>query len=213
VQTAILFDFDGTLATYRGNFPRLILSIPKALELPEDDHEPFGDELVQQIFLDKPLTLRSAMIDALHALGYRIPANLDEVVEKALEGYSREIELLPGADALLERASKAMPLALVTNGPSDMQRRAVAAAGIEPYFKAIVISGDEDVGVRKPNPAIFRLACARLGVSPERAMMIGDNLQADIEGALAAGMQAIEVGPEVDLSELFEVIAAHLKDA
>ncbi len=211
MKPAILFDFDGTLVTYRGNFPELVLSIPRALELPEDDHERFGDELVQQLFLDKPLTLRSSIVDALHALGYRVPAQLDEVVERVLEDYGRDVELLPGALTLLEKASEAMPLALVTNGPSDMQRRAIAMVGIEGYFKAVVISGDEDVGVRKPSPLIFRLACERLGVPPERAMVIGDNLQADIHGALAAGMQAIEVGPEADLAELFEVIVGHLE--
>ena len=45
-----------------------------------------------------------------------------------------------------------------------------------------------EAGAPKPDPAIFRLALTRLGVSPERALHVGDS-PADEEGAHAAGMQ------------------------
>jgi HAD superfamily hydrolase (TIGR01549 family) len=211
MKTAIFFDFDGTLANFTGNFPQLIFNIVGKLGIPEDDRERFADELVVQFSLDKALSSKTAIQDALRALGYRVPGNLETVVEEGLQDYSREMALIPGARELLEKASNAMPLALITNGPSDMQRRAVGALGIERYFGAMVISGDEDVGVRKPNAAIFRLACERLGVKPKDVMMVGDNREADIDGALASGMQALQVGPDADLAGLYEVIAAHLE--
>ncbi len=45
-----------------------------------------------------------------------------------------------------------------------------------------------EVGARKPDAAIFRHALGRLGVSPERALMVGDRLREDVGGAAALGM-------------------------
>ena len=75
-----------------------------------------------------------------------------------------------------------------------MQLEAVRAVGVEPYLKRLVISGDAAVGVRKPDPRIFRLACEELGAKPAETVMVGDNLEADIGGALSAGMQAVFLG-------------------
>jgi putative hydrolase of the HAD superfamily len=47
------------------------------------------------------------------------------------------------------------------------------------------------VGLSKPDPAFFRLAAARAGVPPAEALMVGDSYRADVEGARAAGMDAI----------------------
>lgn len=210
MKTAILFDFDGTLVSYRGNFPELMFGVADALALPAEDREAFADELVQGLLRDGAVTLRSAAVSALQILGYAVPAALDEVVEETLTRYSRDVVPRPGARELLARASGQMPLALVTNGPSDMQRRALAASGLAEYFEAVLISGDEDVASRKPHPLIFGLACERLGVLPRHALMVGDNREADINGALASGMQAIEVGPDADLPALYSVIRDYL---
>jgi putative hydrolase of the HAD superfamily len=43
----------------------------------------------------------------------------------------------------------------------------------------------------KPHPSIFAAALARVGVRPEEAVMVGDSVRQDIEGALGAGMRAI----------------------
>ncbi len=49
--------------------------------------------------------------------------------------------------------------------------------------------------VGKPMPSIFRAALARLGVSPEEAAMIGDNLASDVRGAQAVGLRTIWLAP------------------
>lgn len=210
MKPAILFDFDGTLVRYTGSFPALMFEVTDGLGIPAEDREAFADELVRELLRDGAVTLRSAALDALRLLGYRAPARLDEVVEAALASYSRDIVPRPGARELLEQAAAEMPLALVTNGPSDMQRRALAASGLEPFFAAVVISGDDEVAARKPHPLPFRLACERLGVAPGDALMVGDSREADIDGALAAGLQALEVGPDADLPGLLEPIRGYL---
>jgi len=46
-------------------------------------------------------------------------------------------------------------------------------------------------GVKKPNPYIFQLALNRAGVEAQTSLMIGDNLEADIQGAMAVGYHAL----------------------
>ncbi len=106
------------------------------------------------------------------------------------------MELLPRAKEVLEFCSERVPCALITNGPENMQRAATQEVGVADYFQTILISGAQEVAVRKPSARIFRLACERLEVSPEEVLMVGDDLKADVRGALNVGMKAVYVGSE-----------------
>jgi putative hydrolase of the HAD superfamily len=50
----------------------------------------------------------------------------------------------------------------------------------------------DDVGVRKPDPAIFMHACGALGVEPAAVLFVGDNLVTDVQGAANVGMQTAQ---------------------
>jgi putative hydrolase of the HAD superfamily len=97
-------------------------------------------------------------------------------------------------------------LALVTNGASDLQRRKLELSGLAGYFDAVVASCD--IGIGKPDPAIFGAALAGLGVDAADAVMVGNDRGRDIEGAAAAGIRALWIqhgrsGADLhDLSEL-----------
>jgi putative hydrolase of the HAD superfamily len=80
-------------------------------------------------------------------------------------------------------------LAIITNGSSYMQNKKIDKLGIRKYFKEIIISND--VGIKKPEKAIFVLCCNRLNVDPSEALYIGDNYEIDIIGAIEAGLNAI----------------------
>ncbi|MBR1582152.1 MAG: HAD-IA family hydrolase, partial [Spirochaetales bacterium] len=56
---------------------------------------------------------------------------------------------------------------------------------LEKYFGAVLLSCVE--GIRKPDPRISDKACRILGVTPERCVYIGDNLDRDVEGTRLAG--------------------------
>lgn len=78
-------------------------------------------------------------------------------------------------------------LGLVSNGGSQSQRGKLRAAGLEGLFgAAVVVSGE--VGLEKPDPEIFRLACRWLGREPNECLFIGDQEAVDGVGARAAGM-------------------------
>ncbi len=124
------------------------------------------------------------------ALGWPPPPDLTVIAEELYHDYVAGIELLPGAMETVQYFAH-LPKAIITNGPSDMQWGAIRKVGLEPYFQTILISGDPDVVVCKPNPRIFQMACERLEVEPREVLMIGDNLEQDIQGARALGMQAV----------------------
>jgi putative hydrolase of the HAD superfamily len=123
----------------------------------------------------------------------------------------------PNLHATLEQLrSDGLALGVISNGHETFQMSTVRALGIERYLSAILISESE--GVRKPDPAIFLRAVARVGTSVDRALYVGDNPVADVAGARAAGLRAVwkrdplwppptELDGVIDdLSELPEVV-------
>lgn len=93
------------------------------------------------------------------------------------------------AVACLDALRGSYRLALVTNGASCLQREKLAATGLEEYFDTVIVSAE--LGVGKPDPAIFEHALDRIGVTAEQATMVSDSLTRDIDGATAAGMRGI----------------------
>jgi putative hydrolase of the HAD superfamily len=99
-------------------------------------------------------------------------------------------EAFPDARPALEALRPTHALALVTNGASCLQREKLAGSGLaETDFDAVVISGD--LGTGKPGREIFAHTLELLGVEADRAVMVGDSLERDVEGAEAAGIRGI----------------------
>ncbi|WP_127475757.1 HAD family hydrolase [Microbacterium sulfonylureivorans] len=93
------------------------------------------------------------------------------------------------AEVLARLRERGIPLALITNGPSGLQRAKLRAVGIEDAFDVVIVSGEH--GVHKPDGEIFDLALDGLGVTAAEALHVGDNLVADIAGARDAGLTAV----------------------
>ncbi|HKW92127.1 MAG TPA: HAD family hydrolase [Methylomirabilota bacterium] len=120
-----------------------------------------------------------------------------DAFETALEAYTSPVlahppDLSPGAArAVRELAARGVSLGIVSNTgrtPGVVLRRVLERHGLLGYFGAISYS--DEVGVRKPEPEIFRATLARAGVGPSEAVHIGDNPEADVVGAQAVGMRA-----------------------
>lgn len=186
---AICFDFDGTLAQFRGDFGQLTAFCSAQLGIDPAD-QAFMAAYERNIRAEGHVTFALVLRRTLEAHGYLVPPDLEAIAAETTARYAAQVELLPGALELLAYFAH-LPKAIVTNGPADMQWAAIRKVGLEPHFQAIVVSGDADVAVRKPNPRIFHLACERLGVAPQQTLMIGDHLEADVQGAMAAGLQAL----------------------
>jgi REG-2-like HAD superfamily hydrolase len=85
--------------------------------------------------------------------------------------------------AALRRAG--LPLAVVSNWDPGLEGL-LGRLGVRDAFAAVISSAD--VGIAKPDPRIFHLAAAALGVSPALAAHVGDLFEYDVVGARAAGM-------------------------
>jgi putative hydrolase of the HAD superfamily len=136
-------------------------------------------------------TYRSkAWTRALESAG-RDPALAPELSERYISLQRAGHPLDPGAAELVRRATAVGPVAIVTNGPPDIQRLKIEQTGLGAAFSVIVISGE--LGIGKPDPRIFHHALNALGVpdAGADAVMVGDSWERDIEGALGAGLSAI----------------------
>ena len=94
-----------------------------------------------------------------------------------------------GIPKAIESLAGTYRLGLITNGPSPFQEQNFHSLGFSSHFESIIVS--EAVGLRKPDPAIFHLACSELDVSPAETIYIGDNPESDIRGAQNAGLKTI----------------------
>lgn len=97
----------------------------------------------------------------------------------------------PEAPAVLERLRAAgLGCGVISNWDASA-REVLRTAGLIGYFEPIVISSE--VGVSKPDPAIFRLALAAVGEEPGRCLYVGDNYYDDALGGRRAGMEVLIV--------------------
>ncbi|MCW5516770.1 YjjG family noncanonical pyrimidine nucleotidase [Muriicola sp. Z0-33] len=104
--------------------------------------------------------------------------------------------LFPNAIDILEYLKPKYKLHVITNGFQEIQEKKMRNSGILDYFSHVVNS--EMAGVKKPNPHIFQLALNRAGAHPENAIMVGDNLEADILGAQAVGFHTLHFNAHND---------------
>jgi len=98
-----------------------------------------------------------------------------------------------GLDAAFALLKQGAPLLAVgMNRYFQGRERLELDAG--PFVKALeYAAGVEAEIIGKPGRAMFELACASMGVSPDQAVMIGDDVEADVIGAMAAGLRGILV--------------------
>ncbi len=90
---------------------------------------------------------------------------------------------------VLTKLKKSHTLGLVTNGAACLQREKLAVSGLSDSFEAVVVSAD--LGVAKPDVAVFEHALQQLGVDGRQSVMVGDSIPKDVDGALTAGLGAI----------------------
>ncbi len=105
-------------------------------------------------------------------------------------------------------------LVLITNGLTDVQNKRIRQSVIAPFFKEITIS--EEIGVSKPDPAIFHHALRHYSdIDLSHVLMIGDNLRSDILGGKNSGIDTCWYNPaylenETDILPTYEIY--HLKE-
>ncbi|AWA28721.1 noncanonical pyrimidine nucleotidase, YjjG family [Flavobacterium magnum] len=132
--------------------------------------------------------------DAFDATGYQIEDDLIHVLSaEYIRCLPQFNHLFEGTAEILEYLSKKYRLHIITNGFHDIQGSKLRNSKIDHYFNTITNS--ETAGVKKPHPQIFEYALKQANTQKERCLMIGDNLEADVLGALKCGFDAIHFTP------------------
>lgn len=185
VVRAVCLDLDETLAVTRRDREAILSAASQAVDAPPlgrgdyvDAHRSVHPEETRTEIFRQLLEDGSATDPAELAAAYN-----DALVES--------IEPVPGAIEVVRALRRRWPVALLTNGPSRAQRSKLEALGWTDAFDAVLVTGE--LGKRKPNAAAFHAALEAVGVGADEAVHVGDQVEADIEGASRAGLAAVQV--------------------
>jgi putative hydrolase of the HAD superfamily len=119
------------------------------------------------------------------------PGMLAELRELQLDGWAGAVTVYPETIPLLTTLrQRDLKLGLVSNCSADAGAT-VARIGLASHFDAIVFSCD--VGLMKPDPAIYQRTCAALRVTPSESMFVADGAFGELDAARALGMLTVKV--------------------
>lgn len=241
IPRLLLFDLDDTLCDYtsaRDLRLRLAFShaLAEAAEMAGADTGEDGgrrsDPPAEPEFPDHIERLAAASVtrdphgsdhfpDLLREHGLGGPAAAGAAIRWYRENRFHGLALFEDAEATLlalrrAAATRDSRIGLVTNGPSEVQRAKIDLLAVERLVDFVLVS--EEVGVWKPDLAIFAEALRRGGASPGETLFTGDSLEHDIAGATAAGIRAVwvnrqgrprrpgEVEPDHEIRRVGEVL-------
>jgi putative hydrolase of the HAD superfamily len=119
----------------------------------------------------------------------------------------RRLRLYPAVRSVLQQLRARFPLAVVTDAQSAWARGELAQVGLLDYFDPIVVSGDH--GFRKPDPRLFSIALDALGVAPQEAVYVGNDMYRDIYGARRLGMTTVMFDSDQGTKQHEDVVPDH----
>ncbi len=221
----LFFDLDHTLWDFDANAKDTLTDLYKRFDLDSRVAAPFEDFYRKYLYHNEILwdKYHNGQITADELKWKRMWRTLldfkigDEPLAKELS--SAFLELLPTKKNLFPYTfeildyllQKNYQLHLITNGFEKTQWSKLHNSGLAKYFTHVITS--EGSNSLKPQKEIFEFAMNKAGTSTGHSIMIGDNLEADIQGAMNAGMDTIFVN-HINASTVLQptYIITHLKE-
>ena len=193
---AVLFDWGGTLMQFQWDDELLAAGHRAGLEAlgRGDEAAAFtarfrAEKLPALLEPDAPARLDYGT-ELRDLLGPAGDEELDRFLDAEHAAWRPARSLVDSGHALLDSLrGRGLRLAVVSNTwpePARLVRRELAELGVAERVDAIVLS--EEVGTRKPDPAIFERTLGELGVDAAAALFVGDRLVDDVQGAAGVGM-------------------------
>mgnify|MGYP006291633833 CR=1 FL=1 len=132
---------------------------------------------------------RQVVAGAFVRLGLLTPPWANDLADTFTDTREAAAQLYDGVPEALQRLREGgVRLALITNGNSELQWGKVRRCNLQPYFAAILVSGD--LGFGKPDPRVFALALKAVATDAPNAWMVGDDLHLDIAPVRPVGLGA-----------------------
>lgn len=205
----VFFDLDHTLWDFDRNsaltfckifeIHKVDVSIEQFLEV----YEPINLRYWQRYRNDQidQMQLRYGRLqEAFSEIGYQTDEQLiHHLSEDYITYLSTFTHLFEGTIDILQYLHAKYQLHIITNGFEEAQMRKMNGSALTSYFKTI--TNADNAGVKKPNPLIFDFALRLAKAQPHESIMIGDNYEADIAGALQVGYDAIFFNYRKDITE------------
>ncbi|MFI1922544.1 HAD family hydrolase [Streptomyces sp. NPDC020377] len=142
-------------------------------------------------------SIRDYMGSAMHRIhdlvqertGQQLPAEFDDTFHRRVfAAFERELEPVAGAeDVLAKLAAAEVPYCVASSGSHERIRVGHRKTGLDRWFEDARIFSSQDVGKGKPAPDLFLHAARRMGVAPERCVVVEDS-PLGVRAAVAAGM-------------------------
>ena len=187
---AVFFDFDDTLdnrdAAFRAGLSAFLRYYYPSLS--EEEILRRRDEMFyyQRGQAGQIVYYHDMMHHFLEVWPPEIPTDVSTALRRMITAFAAAGKPHPDVyDTLLALRRRGYLTGIITNGSPRNQCRKIDHCGLRSYVDLVILAGDE--GIQKPDPRIFRMAAARLGVSPTACLFVGDHPVADLEGSRAAG--------------------------
>jgi putative hydrolase of the HAD superfamily len=194
---AVFFDLWNTIAFTDSN-KDIFREMQVRFGLNELTHSQFLQECEKAIMMEEFETLEHLYSKLLNHFsipsGEILLGDLDFLWNHAL----RHDKPFPESEKMLAKTKNHFKTALVSNCESFGFKKILNHYGFKKYFDEIILSCD--VGLLKPHPQIFHLPLKKLKLKPEEAVMIGDSIRTDVNGAKKIGMKTILI----DRTEKYE---------
>lgn len=216
----LFFDLDHTLWDFEANARATLLELYDLLHLNERGIHDFA--LFHKNYLVHNEKLwehyRKGLIkqDELRVKRMRLALLDFKIADGALahEMNVRFLDLLPTRTILFPYAieilnyltEKKYELHLITNGFEITQHSKLKYSGLDKFFKEVITS--EGSNSLKPNKEIFDFAFLKTGAKPQESIMLGDNIEVDILGAMNAGIDQVFINHNnivVDINPTYTV--------
>lgn len=197
--TDVFFDLDHTLWDFEKNsalaFETIFEMQNLAINMPDFLHfyVPINREYWERYRKDEitQKELRYGRLkDTFDLIHYTVSDDLVELLSAEYIHYLPKFNhLFEGTIEILDYLKPKYNLHIITNGFAEIQGNKLDNSYISHYFKTITNS--EMAGVKKPNLKIFEYALNLAEAKKENSIMIGDCIEADVQGALDAGLDAV----------------------
>ena len=184
---AILFDFDGTLSNRQENAYGVFSDYFRKFFKDMNDIQ--YEAVLQDMMMydcNGTIPVKERLIAFKNKYGEYLPDDFEDVFIPFYYDHMYEYAVLKEETIdVLEQLKGKYKLAIISNGDSKSQHNKIKKVDIEKYFDEVLVSGD--IGIHKPDKAIFEYMADKLNVALDECLMIGDVFSSDILGAINAG--------------------------